>query len=97
MDVVIAKLLSNNSVTFPLTEIEVIQLCINAQASFVSQPMLLDIKSPLNICGECDTRIIKAKLYHRHHQQVTFMDSLMSCVGFLNLAARQMQALVICF
>jgi hypothetical protein len=37
---------------FPLREQEIVQLCLSARSSFMNQPMLLDIKAPLNICGK---------------------------------------------
>lgn len=45
-----------NSENFPLSHTEVISLCIAARASFLNQPMLLEIKAPLNICGEFTKR-----------------------------------------
>lgn len=82
--------------TFPLTEPEVISLCFEARQSFLSQSMLLEVEAPINICGE----FINSTFFYvnfLNNQQVTSMDNLMSFVGFLSLADRQIMAHVISF
>jgi serine/threonine-protein phosphatase PP1 catalytic subunit len=34
-----------------LSESEIRQLCINARQIFLSQPILLDLRAPIRICG----------------------------------------------
>jgi serine/threonine-protein phosphatase PP1 catalytic subunit len=52
---VIDKLLHssvNPASPFPLSEFEVIQLCLSVRQIFLQQPMLLELCVPLNICGD---------------------------------------------
>lgn len=42
----------STSKSFPLLEHEVINLCLQARQVFLGQPMLLEIASPVNICGK---------------------------------------------
>lgn len=37
---------------FPLLEHEVINLCYQARQVFINQPMLLEVPSPIIICGK---------------------------------------------
>lgn len=48
-----------HSQDFPLTEIEVINLCIEARQSFLHQPMLLEVAAPINICGGFKIKLLK--------------------------------------
>lgn len=56
IDGIIAKLLAasyNSSNQADLLPSEIELLCVKSSEVFLSQPMLLEIEAPVNVCGEC--------------------------------------------
>ncbi|KAL3200091.1 hypothetical protein MRX96_001297 [Rhipicephalus microplus] len=56
--------------TVPLTETEILGLCIKSREIFMSQPILLELEAPLKVCGD-------------KHGQYTDLIRLLKRGGFL--------------
>ena len=53
IDLIISHLLSEDpDFSKKISEFEIRVLCSKAQEIFKSQPMLLELKSPIKVCGE---------------------------------------------
>ncbi|KAL9679719.1 hypothetical protein QQ045_017585 [Rhodiola kirilowii] len=52
LDELIERLLQGKGKRIPLTEPEIRHLCLAAKQVFLSQPVLLQLEAPINICGD---------------------------------------------